>query len=193
MFAVYYVKDVCGLYQLITPPLRGSRRSRAGRRRLMRRGADAEPKGTADAEGSRRRAEGDAQPSRQATADAVGGRSAHALPGRIYQTMTSSIQWNPALSALPVSGIRRMFNLAATMEDVIHLSIGQPDFPHAPAHHRGPRGGPAPGQDSLHPGCRSAGAAFGPGPDTTGNSAAADWWRRTCWRPPEPGRPSSWR
>ena len=46
--------------------------------------------------------------------------------------MTPSIQWNPALSALPVSGIRRMFNLAATMEDVIHLSIGQPDFPTPP-------------------------------------------------------------
>jgi aminotransferase len=30
---------------------------------------------------------------------------------------------------LPLSGIRRMFNLAATMKDVIHLSIGQPDFP----------------------------------------------------------------
>ncbi len=42
--------------------------------------------------------------------------------------MTQSIQWNPSLAALPVSGIRRMFNLAATMEDVIHLSIGQPDF-----------------------------------------------------------------
>lgn len=37
--------------------------------------------------------------------------------------------WNPALSALPDSGIRRMFNLAATLSDVIHLSIGQPDFP----------------------------------------------------------------
>ena len=46
--------------------------------------------------------------------------------------MTPSLQWNPALSALPVSGIRRMFNLAATMEDVIHLSIGQPDFPTPP-------------------------------------------------------------
>lgn len=37
--------------------------------------------------------------------------------------------WNPALEMLPLSGIRRMFNLAATMKDVIHLSIGQPDFP----------------------------------------------------------------
>ena len=43
------------------------------------------------------------------------------------------VRWNPALEALPLSGIRRMFNLAATMEDVIHLSIGQPDFP-TPVH-----------------------------------------------------------
>lgn len=36
--------------------------------------------------------------------------------------------WNPALHTIPVPGIRRMVNLAATMDDVIHLSIGQPDF-----------------------------------------------------------------
>lgn len=41
--------------------------------------------------------------------------------------------WNPALMAMPVPGIRKMVNLAATMEDVIHLSIGQPDLP-APEH-----------------------------------------------------------
>jgi len=41
--------------------------------------------------------------------------------------------WNPALMAMPVPGIRKMVNLAATMDDVIHLSIGQPDMP-APAH-----------------------------------------------------------
>src|SRR5690606_5637223 len=41
--------------------------------------------------------------------------------------------WNPALMAMPVPGIRKMVNLAATMKDVIHLSIGQPDLP-APAH-----------------------------------------------------------
>jgi aminotransferase len=40
--------------------------------------------------------------------------------------------WNPALDALPYSGIRRMFNVAAQMKDVIHLSIGQPDFPTPP-------------------------------------------------------------
>ncbi|HEX5676741.1 MAG TPA: pyridoxal phosphate-dependent aminotransferase [Alcanivorax sp.] len=36
--------------------------------------------------------------------------------------------WNPALLTIPVPGIRRMVNLASTMEDVIHLSIGQPDL-----------------------------------------------------------------
>lgn len=36
--------------------------------------------------------------------------------------------WNPALHTIPVPGIRRMVNLAATMDDVIHLSIGQPDM-----------------------------------------------------------------
>lgn len=37
--------------------------------------------------------------------------------------------WSPALRAIPIAGIRRMVNLAATMDDVIHLSIGQPNFP----------------------------------------------------------------
>ncbi|MEX2523831.1 MAG: pyridoxal phosphate-dependent aminotransferase [Gammaproteobacteria bacterium] len=41
--------------------------------------------------------------------------------------------WNPALLTIPVPGIRKMVNLAASMEDVIHLSIGQPDMP-APGH-----------------------------------------------------------
>jgi aminotransferase len=41
--------------------------------------------------------------------------------------------WNPALLTIPVPGIRKMVNLAATMQDVIHLSIGQPDAP-APPH-----------------------------------------------------------
>lgn len=41
--------------------------------------------------------------------------------------------WNPALLTIPVPGIRKMVNLAANMEDVIHLSIGQPDMP-APPH-----------------------------------------------------------
>ncbi|MCG5531232.1 aminotransferase class I/II-fold pyridoxal phosphate-dependent enzyme [Halorhodospira halochloris] len=37
--------------------------------------------------------------------------------------------WSPSVRALPIPGIRRMVNMAAEMEDVIHLSIGQPDFP----------------------------------------------------------------
>ncbi|MFI2811716.1 MULTISPECIES: pyridoxal phosphate-dependent aminotransferase [Microbulbifer] len=41
--------------------------------------------------------------------------------------------WNPALLTIPVPGIRKMVNLASTMDDVIHLSIGQPDAP-APPH-----------------------------------------------------------
>src|SRR5690606_28018751 len=36
--------------------------------------------------------------------------------------------WNPALLAIPMPGIRKMVNLASTMDDVIHLSIGQPDL-----------------------------------------------------------------
>ena len=41
--------------------------------------------------------------------------------------------WNPALHTIPVPGIRKMVNLAATMDDVVHLSLGQPDMP-APEH-----------------------------------------------------------
>ena len=37
--------------------------------------------------------------------------------------------WNPAMHAIPISGIRRMVNRAAELDDVVHLSIGQPDFP----------------------------------------------------------------
>lgn len=44
----------------------------------------------------------------------------------------SGIDWNPALGALPFSPIRKMFNAAAKMEDVVHLSIGQPDVQPAP-------------------------------------------------------------
>ena len=42
--------------------------------------------------------------------------------------MTTGICWNSALEKLPFSPIRKMFNAAAEMEDVLHLSIGQPDF-----------------------------------------------------------------
>jgi aminotransferase len=37
--------------------------------------------------------------------------------------------WNPALLTIPIPGIRRMVNMAADLDDVIHLSIGQPDLP----------------------------------------------------------------
>ncbi len=37
--------------------------------------------------------------------------------------------WTPSLQAIPMPGIRRMINMAAKMDDVIHLSIGQPNFP----------------------------------------------------------------
>lgn len=40
--------------------------------------------------------------------------------------------WHPSMQAIPVPGIRRMVNMAATMKDVIHLSIGQPDLPTPP-------------------------------------------------------------
>jgi len=47
--------------------------------------------------------------------------------------MPRSIDWHPALNELPFSPIRMMFNTAAKMTDVLHLSIGQPDMP-APPH-----------------------------------------------------------
>jgi len=37
-------------------------------------------------------------------------------------------KWSPDLRAIPVPGIRRMINRAAELEDVVHLSIGQPNF-----------------------------------------------------------------
>jgi aminotransferase len=44
-------------------------------------------------------------------------------------TIPSGIAWHPGLAELPFSPIRTMFNTASTMQDVAHLSIGQPDFP----------------------------------------------------------------
>ncbi|OEY66926.1 pyridoxal phosphate-dependent aminotransferase [Marinobacter sp. X15-166B] len=44
----------------------------------------------------------------------------------------NKILWHPSMQAIPVPGIRRMVNMAATMKDVIHLSIGQPDLPTPP-------------------------------------------------------------
>jgi len=37
--------------------------------------------------------------------------------------------WGPALQSIPVPGIRKMVNMASQMDDVVHLSIGQPSFP----------------------------------------------------------------
>lgn len=48
---------------------------------------------------------------------------------RAIKYRKTKASWNPAMQAVPVPGIRRMVNLAATMKDVIHLSIGQPDLP----------------------------------------------------------------
>ena len=35
---------------------------------------------------------------------------------------------NPAIAAVPPSGIRRFFDIAATMKDAISLGVGEPDF-----------------------------------------------------------------
>ena len=37
--------------------------------------------------------------------------------------------WHPSVRTMPIPGIRKMVNLAASMPDVIHLSLGQPDRP----------------------------------------------------------------
>ena len=35
---------------------------------------------------------------------------------------------NQAIAAVPPSGIRRFFDIAATMKDAISLCVGEPDF-----------------------------------------------------------------
>lgn len=46
--------------------------------------------------------------------------------------MTENIDWHkrisPVVQAIPPSGIRRFFDIAAEMEDVISLGVGEPDF-----------------------------------------------------------------
>lgn len=46
--------------------------------------------------------------------------------------MTENIAWqkriSPVVQAIPPSGIRRFFDIAAEMEDVISLGVGEPDF-----------------------------------------------------------------
>ena len=45
--------------------------------------------------------------------------------------MTENIDWqkriSPVVQAIPPSGIRRFFDIAAEMEDVISLGVGEPD------------------------------------------------------------------
>ena len=43
--------------------------------------------------------------------------------------MNFSQLFNHTLTELPPSGIRKLFDIAATMDDVISLGIGEPDFP----------------------------------------------------------------
>ena len=35
---------------------------------------------------------------------------------------------SPTVNAIPPSGIRRFFDIAAEMEDVVSLGVGEPDF-----------------------------------------------------------------
>jgi aminotransferase len=35
---------------------------------------------------------------------------------------------NPVVAACPPSGIRRFFDIAASMDDVISLGVGEPDY-----------------------------------------------------------------
>ncbi len=54
---------------------------------------------------------------------------AESAPKRKITYRKTKARWHPSMQAIPVPGIRRMVNLAAEMDDVIHLSIGQPDLP----------------------------------------------------------------
>ncbi|WP_148861998.1 pyridoxal phosphate-dependent aminotransferase [Marinobacter fonticola] len=58
-------------------------------------------------------------------------QSTDIAPRKIKYRKTKA-RWHPSMQAIPVPGIRRMVNMAATMKDVIHLSIGQPDLPTPP-------------------------------------------------------------
>ena len=63
--------------------------------------------------------------------------------------------------AVPPSGIRRFFDIAATMDDVISLGVGEPDFDTPAGHRRGRRREPARGPDPLHQQLRDGRAAPG--------------------------------
>ncbi|EAR23622.1 pyridoxal phosphate-dependent aminotransferase [Nitrococcus mobilis] len=54
--------------------------------------------------------------------------SARPLDINQYDPMGGRL-FSPSLQAIPMPGIRRMINTAAKMDNVLHLSIGQPDFP----------------------------------------------------------------
>ncbi len=54
---------------------------------------------------------------------------AESAPKRKITYRKTKARWHPSMQAIPVPGIRRMVNMAAEMDDVIHLSIGQPDLP----------------------------------------------------------------
>src|SRR5690554_5926312 len=56
-------------------------------------------------------------------------RDSGQVQARQVKYRKAKASWNPAMQAIPVPGIRRMVNMASTMKDVIHLSIGQPDLP----------------------------------------------------------------
>ncbi|MEZ4610799.1 MAG: hypothetical protein R2838_11235 [Caldilineaceae bacterium] len=68
------------------------------------------------------------------------------------------------VKAVPPSGIRRYFDIAATMEDVISLGIGEPDFVSPPPIlQRGYRQ-PSTRPDGVHLQCRHDRTARGGGP-----------------------------
>ena len=67
---------------------------------------------------------------------------------------------NDRARVIKPSGIRRFFDIANEMEDVISLSIGEPDF-FPVAYPRGGYHDAGKGQNALHPEPRPDGAARG--------------------------------
>ena len=63
---------------------------------------------------------------------------------------------------VPPSGIRRFFDILATMDDVISLGVGEPDFDTPAGHRRGRRRQPHARPDALHQQLRHDRAAPGP-------------------------------
>ena len=81
------------------------------------------------------------------------GDTSQAAPARTY--VAERIQ------AVPPSGIRRFFDIAATMEDVISLGIGEPDFVTPAPIVRAGIASLAARRDALHLQLRHPGAAPG--------------------------------